>query len=213
MSTTFSQFARFFRELVRRKVVRLTGAYIALFWLLATGLSGILPQLEFLPEWTFQAFVITGVAVIPVLAFLSWKYDFVPPHLVRDVSDLEKLDPAIAWAMRRHDSKHAGYVLIRWKDEKGEEQEKLSFQPVAVGREPTNDIHLNDKRVSRHHAVFWAENGEWRLKDIDSVNGTYLDGERITAPVILEGSARLRLHREGPDLKVIVVQSDATIAS
>lgn len=200
-------------ELSRRKVIRLMGAYIAIFWLLATGLSDILPALDFLPDWSFQAFVITGLAVIPVLAFLSWKYDFVPPHLVRDARDVEKLNPALSWAMRRHDNTDAGYLLLRWKDAQEAAQEKLSLQPIAIGREPTNDIHLPDKRVSRHHAVLWAEKGEWRVRDIGSANGTFVDHARLTEHAALPTSCQLRFHPQGPAVQVLVVKSDKTIAT
>lgn len=199
-------------ELFRRKVVRLMGAYIAIFWLLATGLSDILPALDFLPDWTLKAFIITGLAVIPVLAFLSWKYDFVPPHLVRDVRDLEKQNPLLSWAMQRHDAADAGYLLLRWKDEHEAAQEKLLLQPVAIGREPTNDIHLPDKRVSRHHAVLWAEAGAWHVRDIGSANGTFIDHDRLSEPSVLPPSCQLRFHPQGPTVQVMVVRSDKTIA-
>jgi len=200
-------------ELFRRKVLRLMGAYIAIFWLLATGLSDILPELDFLPDWSFKVFIVTGLALIPVLAFLSWKYDFVPPHLVRDVSDVERLNPALGWAMRRHDSADAGYLLLKWHDHEKTAQEKLSFQPVAIGREPTNDIPLSDKRVSRHHAVLWAEEGQWRVRDVGSANGTFMDQERVDGTAVLPTSCQLRFHHEGPVVSVFVAKSDETIAS
>lgn len=202
-----------FSELLRRKVIRLMGAYIAIFWLLATGMSDIIPNLGFLPDWFFQAFVITGIALIPVLAFLSWKYDVVPPQLVRDARDAQALNPGLSWAMRRHDGAEAGYLLLRWKAEDETSQEKLSYQPVAIGREPTNDIQLPDQRVSRHHAVLWAENGQWRIRDVGSANGTFIDHTRVTGVAALPSSCNLRFHPEGPIVKVLVAKPTETVVA
>lgn len=203
----------FFSELLRRKVIRLMGAYVAILWLLATGLSNIVPNLTFLPAWSFQAFVFTGIALIPLLAYLSWKYDIVPPQLVRDPRDREALNPALSWAMRRHNSTDAGYLLLKWRAEDGSVEEKLSYQPVAIGREPTNDIELPDQRVSRHHAVLWAEDGQWHVRDIDSANGTFLDRNRVTGAAPLPSSCKLRFHAEGPSVHVFVAKSTETVAS
>ena len=213
MATVLSKTRKLFGELLRRKVIRLIGAYIAIFWLLATGLSDIVPALEFLPPWTFQAFVIVGIAIIPVLVFFSWKYDFVPPHLVKDPNDIDRLNPALAWATRRHDGKDAGYLLLKWSDEHGNDHEKLSFQPVSVGREPSNDVHLADNRVSRHHAVLWAQEGAWHVKDADSSNGTFIDTERVDKQSPLKPVCELRFHVNGPIVRVHAVKSDVTIAS
>jgi len=213
VSPAQSKIYRFVAELCRRKVIRLLGAYIAIFWLLATGLSDILPALEFLPEWSFQAFVVVGVAIIPVVVFLSWKYDLVPPQLVRDPGDVERLNPSLAWALRRHDGAQAGYLMLRWEDENRTANEKLFYKPLAIGREPTSDIQLPDNRVSRHHAVLWAENGSWHVRDVGSSNGTYLDEVRIAGPTPLLSTCELRFHSRGPKVSVRVVKSDETIQS
>lgn len=204
---------KFFSELLRRKVVRLLGGYIAIFWLLATGLSDILPNLAFLPDWSFQAFVISGIAVIPVLALVSWKYDVVPPHLVRDPRDVEALNPILSWARRRHSSVDAGYLLLKWKSEDDTAQEKLAFEPVSIGREPTNDIQLKDKRVSRYHAVIWAEDNKWHVRDVNSANGTYVDRTRVTGAAALPSSCNLRFHPEGPVVQAFIAKSAETVVS
>ena len=51
---------------------------------------------------------------------------------------------------------------------------------VRIGREPDNHVVLEDLLVSRHHAVLQYDNGTWWLRDLNSANGTYLDGRRIT---------------------------------
>jgi FHA domain len=203
----------FFSELLRRKVVRLLGAYIAIFWLLATGLSDILPKLTFVPEWSFQAFIVTGIALIPVLAFFSWKYDVVPPHLVRDAKDIEEMNPALSWARRRHSGIDAGYLLLKWRAGDETAHEKLAFEPVSIGREPTNQIQLEDKRVSRYHAVVWAQDRKWYVRDVNSANGTFVDGTRVTGAAVLPSSCSLRFHPDGPVVQAFVSKSAETFVS
>lgn len=48
--------------------------------------------------------------------------------------------------------------------------------PVTVGREEGNLIRLNDERVSRYHAKVQHDNGEIILTDLESTNGTRVNG-------------------------------------
>jgi len=199
----------FSKELFRRKVVRLVGAYVAVFWLLAQGITQLAPVLG-VPDWALRAFIILGIAVIPVLAFFSWKYDIVPPQLIRDVKDIEAQNPALSWARVRHDTKDAGYVLVSWSGQDNATNERRFFQPVTIGREPNNDIELADHRVSRHHAVLWAQDGTWHVRDLDSGNGTFIGHTRVTGTAELPLSCDLRLHPNGPVVSVHVAKSAET---
>ena len=58
---------------------------------------------------------------------------------------------------------------------------------VQIGRLPDNDIVLDDLLVSRHHAELYRCSGSWRLVDLASPNGTYVNGQRITQATIVEG--------------------------
>jgi len=202
----------FWTELFRRKVVRVVAAYIAVLWLLAQGFASLFPVLG-VPSWILQVFIGVGVAAIPVLAFFSWKYDVVPPHLVRDIKDLETVNPALSWARMRHDSRNAGYVLLAWQVADQKTAEQRFFQPVSIGREPNNDIELTDDRVSRHHAVLWAENGVWHVRDLGSANGTYIGHRRVEGTAALPLSCDLRFHVNGPIVSVHVAKSAETRVS
>ncbi|HWD23854.1 MAG TPA: FHA domain-containing protein [Acidimicrobiales bacterium] len=50
---------------------------------------------------------------------------------------------------------------------------------TRVGRHPESDIFLDDITVSRRHAEFLNENGSYRVRDVGSLNGTYLNRERV----------------------------------
>lgn len=202
--------SRFFSELLRRKVVRLMGAYIALFWLLAQGCADMCQAIG-LPDWTLRAVILGGIALAPVLAFLSWRYDLVLPQLVRDSRDATEANPAIRWAMQRHDNADSSFVLLRWEEADGSVREKRFFKPVGIGRSLGNDVALSDDRVSRNHAVLWAEGDSWRLKDLDSGNGSFVDGARVEGIVTLPLVCELRFHRLGPAVQVSVNKPAATL--
>ncbi len=197
------RFFNFFSELVRRKVVRLLGAYVVILWLLAQGFADLFPAFG-LPDWSLRVFIIVGLAVIPVMAWLSWKYDLAPPHIVRDVEDVENTNPGLSWAMQRHDNLDAGYVLLKWTAAGDTTKEKRFFKALSIGRGLDNEVDLGDERVSRHHAVIWAEKGTWHVKDLDSANGTFLNHAPVKDIVTLPQACELRFHPNGPTLNVFI---------
>ncbi len=58
---------------------------------------------------------------------------------------------------------------------------------ISIGRHPESDIFLDDITVSRRHAEIRRHEGEFRLLDIGSLNGTYLNRERIDSAVLSSG--------------------------
>lgn len=197
------------RELLRRKVVRVVAAYLAMFWAVTLGVASIESALD-LPDIVLTAVMIAGIAGIPLVAFLTWRYDIVPPQLVRDVKDLEAENPGLSWARVRHEVGDAGYVLLAWTTADGARTEKRFYMPVSIGREMNNDIVLADDRVSRHHAVLWAANGIWQIRDMDSANGTFVDQARVTGTSALPQACDLRFHINGPVVGVRVDKASET---
>lgn len=63
----------------------------------------------------------------------------------------------------------------------------LHRSPTTLGRSPDNDIILDDRRVSRHHAQLLAEGGLLVLRDLASANGTWVNGKRITQQQLVAG--------------------------
>jgi pSer/pThr/pTyr-binding forkhead associated (FHA) protein len=62
----------------------------------------------------------------------------------------------------------------------------LQAERVVIGREPEADIVIPDRRISRLHAEIERRDGKYYLRDLDSKNGTYINGEK------LEGQRELR---------------------
>ncbi len=77
-------------------------------------------------------------------------------------------------------------------------------QPVSVGANAANHVVLDDKHVSGFHCRLHLQDGRWRVKDLASTNGTFLDGARVAdAEVeagarIRAGSQELRVERPAP---------------
>lgn len=57
----------------------------------------------------------------------------------------------------------------------------------TIGREPTNVVVLNEQRVSRHHARLEFVNGAWFITDLQSSNGTFVNGARVTLQALRPG--------------------------
>src|SRR6187455_722468 len=51
--------------------------------------------------------------------------------------------------------------------------------PVTIGREEGNALRLNDERVSRYHAKVQVEDADIILTDLDSTNGTRVNGTAV----------------------------------
>jgi hypothetical protein len=72
---------------------------------------------------------------------------------------------------------------------------------MIVGRLQECDICLADANVSRHHAELFHMDGDWFVMDLDSTNGTMLNGEPVTrarlhdGDVVEIGVTRLTYHR------------------
>ena len=64
---------------------------------------------------------------------------------------------------------------------------------VTIGRAPTNQIVIKDERCSRYHAEVFSTKGEWMLRDLDSRNGTDVNGTRIRGDHALSPGETLQI--------------------
>ena len=63
----------------------------------------------------------------------------------------------------------------------------LDSDEVSSGRHPDSDIFLDDVTVSRKHATFRREGADFLVRDGGSLNGTYVNRERIVETVLKTG--------------------------
>lgn len=59
--------------------------------------------------------------------------------------------------------------------------------PITLGREEDNAIRLNDERVSRFHAKIQVDEGRVILTDLESTNGTRVNGHPVKMRILQEG--------------------------
>src|SRR5881296_409959 len=64
---------------------------------------------------------------------------------------------------------------------------QLGPEPLLIGRDQQNDVVLDDPRVSRKHAEIRLRLGRYTLYDLQSTNGTYVNGRRVAEKVLDDG--------------------------
>ena len=70
----------------------------------------------------------------------------------------------------------------------------LDVALVTAGRHPESDIFLDDVTVSRRHAQFLQVEGGYQVKDVGSLNGTYVNRQRIDE-VLLAGGDEVQIGK------------------
>ena len=68
---------------------------------------------------------------------------------------------------------------------------ELTDKAITIGRGPDNTIVVNDPSISTHHAHLLLEGDTYRLKDLDSTNGTRVNGTPV-AETVLRFDDRIR---------------------
>ena len=63
----------------------------------------------------------------------------------------------------------------------------LDTETVSAGRHPESDIFLDDITVSRRHVEFHRTDGSYRVHDVGSLNGTYVNRDRIDDALLQNG--------------------------
>ena len=75
---------------------------------------------------------------------------------------------------------------------------------TRIGRGSDNDIIISEAAmVSSHHIEIRKEGDSYRLVDLNSTNGTYLKGERVTEGQ-LEPPCAIRLGADGPEFSFVM---------
>ena len=90
--------------------------------------------------------------------------------------------------------------------------------PVRIGRDESSELRLDARGVSRCHAVIERENGSWFVEDVQSTNGTYVNG-RLTEYAALKAGDLIKIgpyqlmigleYELGTDVESEIVQAYA----
>lgn len=71
----------------------------------------------------------------------------------------------------------------------------LDTDKVTVGRHPDSDIFLDDISVSRRHGVFSRDGQGFVVSDLGSLNGTYVNRDRIDGDIALSGGDEVQIGK------------------
>src|SRR5580658_5076141 len=70
----------------------------------------------------------------------------------------------------------------------------IDLRPAnSLGRHPNNSIQLLDKIVSKEHCIVELREGQFLLRDLGSLNGTYINGERVRGEQFLRHGDEIAL--------------------
>jgi phosphoserine phosphatase RsbU/P len=64
---------------------------------------------------------------------------------------------------------------------------ELNAPELIIGRQASTEIQLEGQKVSRRHARIFRQGDEFRIEDLHSANGTFLNGKKLQAPATLRG--------------------------
>ncbi len=86
---------------------------------------------------------------------------------------------------------------------------KVQTPGSFIGRESDNDIRLTGEGVSRYHAkIELADDGSWLVRDLNSSNGTKVNGEKIRPTVKLDSGDIISFGSE--KIRFEIIRTDST---
>lgn len=83
-------------------------------------------------------------------------------------------------------TEHKEPALLLWMEgDEIKDRWPLDKPMTTIGRWEDNDIFVDDRWVSRYHARIRRKEDHYLIEDLDSKNGTFVNGRRITEPAVL----------------------------
>jgi hypothetical protein len=77
----------------------------------------------------------------------------------------------------------------------------LAGRQLTIGRAGDSDLIVDDEYASTHHAKLVFINGAWLIQDLDSTNGTFLDGRKVSTPVAVAMNSQVRVGQTTFELR------------
>jgi adenylate cyclase len=87
----------------------------------------------------------------------------------------------------RTDYRGDGAAKVVYRSPDGLETEFILEDLNTIGRHPKNNIRLNDREISKEHAVIERQDDHYRLRDLRSSNGTYVNARRVSECLLKDG--------------------------
>ncbi|MDJ0339917.1 FHA domain-containing protein [Cryobacterium sp. PH31-O1] len=77
----------------------------------------------------------------------------------------------------------------------------LGTETITIGRSSDSSLVIRDDYTSTHHARLMLWHDEWMLQDLDSTNGTFLAGSRVTVPTKIPLNATVKIGATSFELR------------
>lgn len=99
-------------------------------------------------------------------------------------------------------------ALLLWMEGEDIRGRWTLAKPVtSLGRWQDNDVVIDDRWVSRYHAQVRRQGDQYLIQDMDSKNGTLVNGQRITTPTVLTDGDEIQVT---PLIKLTFVDYGST---
>ena len=196
----------FLRELKRRRVVRTCVYYVIVCWVALQVGDILFEPMGLDDEQASRLLLLTAILGFPITFIFAWYFQVTPRGIVRTPSFvvrrvLRNMAPI-------NDRRHARVSNYFQKDTGGKDfgwiisaetgpLTGLSFgitDAVEMGRSLECGIAIVSPHVSRKHARLELEDGVLVVEDLDSANGTVVNGKPIQGRHILRHEDEVRLH-------------------
>jgi hypothetical protein len=66
-------------------------------------------------------------------------------------------------------------------------------EEVTLGRAAGCQVTLDDGYISQLHARVYVRDGRWMVEDLGSTNGTYLNRQRVSGPMVIQAGDRIQI--------------------
>jgi hypothetical protein len=87
----------------------------------------------------------------------------------------------------------ADFLPLRLRLHPGDHVIDLTSPDVLLGRQGDVDLRMPQPDVSRQHCRFQFSHGGWRVVDLDSLNGVYVNGARIRRMSVIHAGDQIRI--------------------
>jgi pSer/pThr/pTyr-binding forkhead associated (FHA) protein len=115
---------------------------------------------------------------LSLYAFLGWA-------LLTIWRDLQRQNEVLA-------ARQATPITLQPQPVAGFSPQHFSTAEILIGRDPICDLCLDDKTVSAEHARLAYHHNQWWVEDLRSRNGTYLNQEAVSSPMVVASGDELR---------------------
>ncbi|MGH8496433.1 MAG: tetratricopeptide repeat protein [Gammaproteobacteria bacterium] len=171
-SLALSKIDRFYRELRRRKVIRVAAFYIVASWVAIEVASVVFPQL-FLPAWSVRLLILLAAFGFPFVIVMAWIFDITPGGVERTPTIANK-------TVARPEPPQRSLAVLPFRNIGGDRENEYFCEGLA------EDLlivlsRVRGLRVAARSSAFAFRDGTSDVRTI---------GEKLNVANVLEGSVR-----------------------